>query len=338
MTRSARVAAFFLVIVSVPVHAQTLAIGPRLATIELNGSVEDVFVDARGNVVSRSFMFGGIVHDATGRSVAQVPGASWGIGLGGEGRILVARSEPIANFSLETLVLDSGELRSEGSVRLRFQPRDLCSLGPRRFALTAMLGADGRHARVLIHEVDPAGAIVRSFGTREKAEGPLREIVGDRDDFHNDMSLLVCDERTETLYFVSKPFGVVRAFTADGVERWRAQLEDFEPMKIEPSSNGCCRYGGPANPLGGPVDEVRGLAIDEGGRLLVGLQRTEFRRATRTATSYALRVLDAATGTEIARQPTEGAVVAITADRVYLYQQRLDDRLTSQVAVHSLPN
>lgn len=161
--------------------------------------------------------------------------------------------------------------------------------------------------------------------------------MGDRDDFHNDMSLLVCDDRTETLYFVSKPFGIVRAFTADGAERWRVELPDFVPMNVALGSGGCCRYGGPANPLGGSVDQVRGLALDEEGRLLVGLQRSEYRRATRTGGTYELRVLDPRTGGVIARQRTEGAVVGIAAGKVYLYVEGGPDAQgPHHVEVHSL--
>jgi len=174
MTRPAGVVpALLSLLISAPAQSQSLGIGPRVATIELAGSIEDVFVDARGNLIARSFLFGGSVHDAAGRSLGAVPGAAWGIGVGEDGRILIARSEPIANYSLETFTLDPRGLRSEGAVKLRFQPRDLCSLGARRFALSAAIdpSAPGGQARALIHEVDAAGATVRSFRGSRKGAG-----------------------------------------------------------------------------------------------------------------------------------------------------------------------
>lgn len=69
---------------------------------------------------------------------------------------------------------------------------------------------------------------------------------------------------------------------------------------------------------------IRSISLDDTGGLLIGLEELRFSRTRRTGRAYELALLDAVTGNELERQPTDGAVVGISEDRIFLYSARRD--------------
>lgn len=304
-------------------HAQSIRIGPRIASVELpGGSTEDFYIDRVGNIFTRSFLYGGpTAYDNVGRSLGSVAEGAWGMGGKGETQIVVVREDE-SQYGLESLQVGETGLESLNEVDVDFVARDVCGMRGHFFAVIG----DSTDEQQLIRELDSSGQVVRSFGTREMPPAALAAVMGDEDYLINDMSYVVCDGTSDRLYFASRYFGIVRAFDVSlGRELWRSEIQDFVLSRIgATSSGGCCTYGSPVNPIEGAFHKILSISLDDAGGLLIGLEESRFSRTRRTGRVYELVLLDAATGNELERQPTDGAVVGVSEDGIFLYSAERD--------------
>jgi hypothetical protein len=330
-----------VLLLAFPLHsaaAQALTIGPEIASIELSPGVEEVMVDERGNVIARAYLSGATAYDATGRKLGPMPGsgAIWGVGAAGEGRAVLARSEGSGDSPrIETVAFRDGELETASVASLAFNGIDVCAIGDRVYVLEIL--RRGAAPAPLIREIDASGSTVRRFGRRERPPEDLEAVMGSSGDYLLSMGDLACDERSETVYFSAIQFGVVRAFTADGVEKWRVVLPDFIRTKIGGlGPDRCCSYAEPVDPVRGSFQHLKSITFDGEGRLLVGLLENRFTRGRRTGMAFQLRVLDPETGAELARQDTDGIVVAVVDGKAYLHRPTLEPRGPHSLKIHSL--
>jgi hypothetical protein len=169
----------------------------------------------------------------------------------------------------------------------------------------------------LIHEVDAQGRVVNAFGEREKPDGVLRA-MGDWDYFVN-YGLLACDTATETVILVSQMLPLVRAFSPDGEELWRRAIPGYHQQRVElvtegPGAGGCCTYAIP-DPESGTYHMATGVAMD-GGYVFVSLIEVRDEAEERLKE---LRILDAGTGEQVARQEGVATVAEVDGELIYTY-------------------
>lgn len=137
------------------------------------GAIEDVAVDRQGKVyVLDSHAKTVRVFGRDGRFIQQLgrPGRGPGefyapqaLALDGAGRLFVL--DP-GNGRMHVFSPASEGYRMQAGFRLRFDARDICARGDRLFIL-------GVHGERVIHEFDPMGRYLRSFGTPLGGRDPL---------------------------------------------------------------------------------------------------------------------------------------------------------------------
>jgi hypothetical protein len=282
----------------------------------------DIAVDSAGNLLIldednptiRAFDARGRFVDVAGRRGAG-PGEfrrPWTVGLGVDGRIDVL--DP-GNARISTYRLSDNELRYSHDTPITFSAIDICLLGSRRY----LLAREG----LLLREVNAAGRIVREFGERERAEGELRRILGGSDGFLNN-GLLACHEEADVVVLVHVNFGIVRAFSADGVELWRQELPDWHQQRFRrTASDGCCEYNIP-DAGSGTFHYATALApAGEAGLYLVLAER----RPETNQYRYEIRELAVTDGREVSRTRSTATsqplrFLNITRSRMYAYTYR----------------
>jgi hypothetical protein len=178
----------------------------------------------------------------------------------------------------------------------------LCAVEARRFVLS--IAADS-----LLHEIDPAGHVVRRFGqpvqpdaelARQFRGQPPGPLIGD--------GPLACNGPGGRLAFASGRLGEIRLYTLGGELLWRSQLRDFvrEDMRYIPSLGTCCQFR--PDPRTGTSQYVLGLAF-AGDEIIATIRTYLANRGTR----YEVRHLRLDTGEELRRAPSPMTVTQIDA-------------------------
>ncbi|HEX7051146.1 MAG TPA: 6-bladed beta-propeller [Longimicrobiales bacterium] len=293
---------------------------------EVFGAIRDIAVDANGNIYILDDHAANVrVFDPKGDLLAvagregEGPGEfrtggirSAGIDAGGRLHIL-----DVDNLRISTFELTDTALVFRESAELEFPPMDLCVIGDRRFVLVNPAQVT---SGALIREVDGQGHVLNAFGEREKPQGELRGILGERDDFLN-YGRLACDATTGTVVLLNDMFPLVRAFSADGEPLWRQPIPDYHQQRFEVvrggRMDGAIKYGIP-DPASGTSHGAMAVSTDGAGHVFASLM--EFRDEPVVEKRYEVRVLDVRTGEQVARKWTEGVVAKVRAGWIYTYE------------------
>jgi hypothetical protein len=128
---------------------------------------------------------------------------------------------------------------------MEFPLRDFCFLGPRLYGL-------GFKEGLLLHELEPSGGTVRSFGEPLMPDDPLlaREVT---------QGILRCDAVSAAVVLVGQLVPIVRVYNPEGILRWESTIPGFTPTTIERTARGGVRYSSPED--GTEPDVVTGVAV-----------------------------------------------------------------------------
>jgi hypothetical protein len=205
------------------------------------------------------------------------------------------------------------ELTYERGNRLPFPVHDICAIGTRRFVL-------GIGQPKLIHELDPNGRVVRSFGDplpldaevrRGFSPAGLQRLTGMYNSGH-----LACDARAERVYLLHDQRALVRAFSAAGQSLWQATLADALKGRVMPAHGGAGIVTAPdteTGAIGGPAD----ITVGADGTIVVSVGEFGVQDDGGTGERYEVRRLRAADGVQIARTAARGRISAIQGRRRY---------------------
>ncbi len=174
------------------------------------------------------------------------------------------------NLRISHLRLDGDTVALVGETRVPIpNPRDICVIGSRIFLM-------GLHEGFLIHEVDPSGAIVQSFG-RPRPDDPTGGQLGS-------VGRLACDEASGRIATVSTLRNQVGVYTADGdhvltdtIPKYLSQQFEFNETVMRPLP-----------PSEGYYHKVEDLHWLPSGRLFIQLVRTR----PKEAPPHEARILD----------------------------------------------
>ena len=272
------------------------------ADAEVIGLINDLAVDADGNIY---------VADEHGQNIRRYsPSGDLLDIIGREGsgpgefrfmrRIHVDRDAQLlytlnsGNLRMSVFEIGGGEpvLREETPIPA-MTTTDFCLLGDRLYLA-------GLRDNRIIHEMDPAGDVMRSFGTvptageDEDGGALLRSVVAS-------MALgdLVCSEAAGLLVFVAANRPEVRAFTPDRALVWRTEIENFATAEVTRLPNGGVQFG--MNSAAGGNHSVLSVALlnRENVVVQVGFGNLQVRAYEGEIVS---RIYDLATGREVARR------------------------------------
>ena len=219
-----------------------------------------------------------------------------------DGRVHVVDNR---NTCISVFRFHGSALEHEKEVRLPFPVGDVCAIGTRLFVL-------GVSQPKLIHELDEAGRVVRSFGEpvepdeatkRGFAPAGLRRLRQAYNGGH-----LACDARSNRVYLAHGHF-LVRAFSADGRQLWRTRLAGANLGTVTPVNGGRGLQTALDNGSGGS-NGAGGIAVDAAGDVLVGVG-TYHVRGGEVKLTYGERRLRSSDGREIGRAAARGMIEAM---------------------------
>ncbi len=219
-----------------------------------------------------------------------------------DGRVHVVDNR---NTRISVFRFRGSALEHEKEVRLPFPVQDVCAIGTRLFVL-------GISQPKLIHELDGAGSVVRSFGeplepdaAAKRGFAPaglyrLRQVYnGGR---------LACDARSDRVYLAHSGF-LVRAFSTDGRQLWQTRLAGANLKKLTPARGGTALQYSPDNGSDGS-NGTGGIAVDAAGDIVAGVGN--FRaRGGEVEITYEERRLRSSDGREIGRAAARGMIAAM---------------------------
>lgn len=138
--------------------------------------------------------------------------------------------------------------------KLPFGVRDMCFVGDRLFVNAAVLGKPE-----MLHEIDDAGSVVRSFGSVYRSPNQLV----DHDVANGNIA---CDPERQLVHFIAgSVIGDVRAYRTTGALVWRVQVTDFRNNIITDTPDGLRVSGSP----GGAHSPTSLTLEDQGGLVAV---------------------------------------------------------------------
>lgn len=237
-TRAIATATAILVATSgTTLSAQSLHIGKSVRTVDLRGGTE-----GHGKVQSAAFDDAGnaaVVEQGTGRVAL----------LSADGGIIArsdlvpqagsALSQPVKIISRDhaLLVLDAGSrslvrftrkdnaMVAAGSTQIAVQGiSSMCSMDGRLYVMGSSLWGTGPRG-ALVHEINVAGEIVRSFGELVPNASPAKTMALSQGD-------LLCLNDAHLLIASSRLSGAVSAFDEEGKRVWTSQLPNFQPLGL----------------------------------------------------------------------------------------------------------
>ena len=304
---------------SMSIGALTLSLGALSGPEEVVfGKISDVRVDARGNIyvlderLLRLSVFNpqGVFVHSTGRG-GRGPGEFRGglsADMDDDGVLHVADGENarISRFGLS----DSGSLALWDSTRLASYPIGICAMGQRRWVLQMLIGDD------LIHEIGASEDPLLSFAPKEQLEGDVGRLFGESYHLVYSGASIGCDSGSETVFVVHRDQPIIRAFSPEGIERWRrTSFSDYRQMGYALSGGACCIAGIPDSESG-TFHTARGAVADGSGRIWVTLQEA---RPRPREVSYELRAFDIPTGAELDRLPSVGFLTELRDGLAYFF-------------------
>lgn len=195
-------------------------------------------------------------------------------------------------------------------VRPELVSRSLCTIGARWY-----LQAPG--GRGVIHELSPAGGVVRSFGEPVDLapffSGPAPPLI--QETFG--LGPMLCTAAPDLIVALATAVPVVRAFAPDGQLVWNHQLADYHPLELEQSARGM--RGRPAPGTGSQV--ALGMTRWAGDTLLVQLEvRHQEAGADSTPMDIDSRFLSLKTGEELGRTRSLPRIAIRQGDTLYAFR------------------
>jgi hypothetical protein len=187
---------------------------------------------------------------------------------------------------------------------------DLCAIGNRRFLLLPTRAE-------FIAEIDARGAIIHSFGSVEQpdnAPGADPRIEASIRAFANS-ARLACDSDSEVIFVLHENTSLVRAFTANGVERWRTTLGAYHAREIHATGSGISVLATSAD---GSSHSGVAAALLPDDLFMVTLLVT---REGEPVGRLDARLLDARTGEELARSTPPARLVVTRGGKYYAIEQ-----------------
>jgi len=203
---------------------------------------------------------------------------------------------------------DGPEVIHERDVRLPFTPRKMCTLKERIF----VLGLYENHA---LHELTSSGEILRSFGeipeTIDPEVSPRWQDVLRRG---ASGGMLECAEQSGVVAFLPTAFPLLRAFTPEGSEVLRVELDDFRKQTYNETDYGTLQFL--LNQETGTVHLPVSLVEIEAGLLLVQLVETDRRPDDLTPESRLVRIWE---GTQFYSPDSLPRIATLDGSRAFAF-------------------
>lgn len=282
------------------------------------GYVRDVLLSPEGDVVVIDEMNPEVrLFNVDGRPIGDLgavgrgPGEFVGAYAGGfdpRGQVHIV---DVGNARISVFEFSDGRRAHISDQRLAERTYDVCLLGSRRYLLTP----DGR---ALIDEIDAHGTIVRSFGEPVLPTGSLAREFGELPPTPLNWGHIVCDNGSNSILFLSRYTGTIRAYTPEGALRWSSRIRNFAQVDMRRPRSGapCCVYY--ENARTGTIQRVEAAAANDNGVLWITLHEEEPGGRNQRYLSRAVRITD---GIEIpvANPISAIAITGYWQDRPYGY-------------------
>lgn len=284
--------------------------------------IGDLEVDARGNVYVLDLRTRRITRYAPdGTFLEQIGGPGQGPGefrepnrfhIDGSGRLHVV--DP-GNNRLTIFDVTGDEARYVEDQRLGPSVPlvlGICGARDRRFVLT-------RTGPALIMEISADGRPLRGFGEPPRPTGQLaRDLAG----YEPPGELLRggkihCDAAAGRILYTTLRTGIVRMYDLEGDLLWSRTLADYHGPRIRAAGAGapipCCTMS--ANPETGTTEHLLS-SVFQGDQVRLSIYEW-----SSDVDRYETRVLSAADGTELWREPSPVAVAEVRDGRIFGYRQ-----------------
>lgn len=213
-----------------------------------------------------------------------------------------------ANARLNVARYRDGALIGAGSIPIPLPALDFCVLGDRIFLL-------GYREERIIHEIDRAGTLLRSFGTPPDAAGPFAAsiLTGGH------LDCLPGPDGGRIVH-AGLVVPIVASYTPDGRREWSTELEDFEVVEVtvdrgrvtQSAPRGFIHMIASTTPV-----NVRGQTaayIVQYGRQVADVTRPEEMAELQSV------LLDRSDGRVIARTTALPRLSHVTADRIFSFE------------------
>lgn len=208
-----------------------------------------------------------------------------------------------------------GELAHVANTRLPFPVFDVCTIGARTFVLTP-------GQKLLLHELDSLGRVVRSFGeslTLSSAEQRGFQASGLKMRAQSlNLGWLACDGAHERVLLLNAHRSLLVAFAANGRMLWQAGVSYVRQGATTTIRGGTGVQSSFVDGHGrsrGPA----GLVVDGDGAVLVTFSEQTMKDKIISEPRYSEIRLNAANGRELATRPAQGKIAAIRDGRRYAY-------------------